>query len=60
MTSEEIASIVIQMKVPLEYKYDKLASLKWRIMKAIDLDRECLFTEFLENSTKNLKRWNQN
>jgi hypothetical protein len=53
--SEATVDIVMKMSVPLEYKYDKDASIRWRILKAIELDRQQMYqilTQKLINNEK--------
>ena len=57
MESEDIANLVIRMNVPLEYKYDKLASLKWRITKAIELDRNDIYSQLIEQTNGNTRSY---
>lgn len=50
LTAQELADLVMQMKVPMPI-YDKAERIKWRIAKAIGMDRIQIYAALTEINT---------
>lgn len=48
LNPQEIADLTMEFQVPLDIRYDRLESLKWRIAKAIELDRQQMFSNLID------------
>ena len=52
---EAMVDLAMKFQVPWEISLDKLATMRWRIQKAIELDRKQIFASLTSNYSNNEK-----
>jgi hypothetical protein len=52
---EEMVELAMKYPVPWEISLDKWATMRWRMQKAIELDRQQIFASLTSNHSNNEK-----
>lgn len=57
MDTETIVKVVMQMKLPLECRYNEYEILKWRLQQAVELTKKETVNEIFEALLQNSQRY---